>query len=473
MNRLNKKVAAEQGGMENRAPVKVLQFGEGNFLRAFIDWMIDEMNGQGLFNGKVSVVQPLEYGMIDKLAEQDNLYTLLLRGVQDGEVVVRKKIIDVVERGVDVYAQFEAYLKEAENPDLRIIVSNTTEAGISLSMNDRSEDAPPISFPGKLLRLMKHRYDVFDGDRSKGFLLFPCELIDRNGDTLKAVLTELANAWYPEDPAFLSWLAERKKNWIDFNAGQVAEGKSLDEVCDAFAAEILAIASGTPACNEKNDYREIASIFDKVRAGKQVTVEEDEQFKTAMLLEFGRMDAEKGWTKQLHLGALRNANTRMLNQLGANTGFDSIGDWSYAEPLSRYLDTLNSENALPKTILYNLNPNDNEMLATMLGNFQDGSVAGKMQMGSGWWFLDQKYGMERQIEALSQLGSLSRFVGMLTDSRSFLSYTRHEYFRGILCNILGRDMVEGAVPYDFELVGRMVSDICYNNAADYFGFDVK
>ena len=373
---------------------------------------------------------------------------------------------------MDVYAQFEAYLKEAENPDLRIIVSNTTEAGISLSMNDRSEDAPPISFPGKLLRLMKHRYDVFDGDRSKGFLLFPCELIDRNGDTLKAVLTELANAWYPEDPAFLSWLAERKKNWIDFNAGQVAEGKSLDEVCDAFAAEILAIASGTPACNEKNDYREIASIFDKVRAGKQVTVEEDEQFKTAMLLEFGRMDAEKGWTKQLHLGALRNANTRMLNQLGANTGFDSIGDWSYAEPLSRYLDTLNSENALPKTILYNLNPNDNEMLATMLGNFQDGSVAGKMQMGSGWWFLDQKYGMERQIEALSQLGSLSRF-GMLTDSRSFLSYTRHEYFRGILCNILGRDMVEGAVPYDFELVGRMVSDICYNNAADYFGFDVK
>ena len=264
MNRLNKKVAAEQGGMENRAPVKVLQFGEGNFLRAFIDWMIDEMNGQGLFNGKVSVVQPLEYGMIDKLAEQDNLYTLLLRGVQDGEVVVRKKIIDVVERGVDVYAQFEAYLKEAENPDLRIIVSNTTEAGISLSMNDRSEDAPPISFPGKLLRLMKHRYDVFDGDRSKGFLLFPCELIDRNGDTLKAVLTELANAWYPEDPAFLSWLAERKKNWIDFNAGQVAEGKSLDEVCDAFAAEILAIASGTPACNEKNDYREIAIFKDDV-----------------------------------------------------------------------------------------------------------------------------------------------------------------------------------------------------------------
>jgi len=217
---------------------------------------------------------------------------------------------------------------------------------------------------------------------------------------------------------------------------------------------------------------EIGAIFDKVRAGKQISVEEDEQFKTAMLMEFGRMDAEKGWTKQLHFGPMRNNNTKMLKQAGVDCGFDSIGDWRYAEPLSCYLDALNSEDALPKTIVYNLNPRDNEMLATMIGNFQDGSVAGKMQLGSGWWFLDQKNGMERQIETLSQLGSLSRFVGMLTDSRSFLSYARHEYFRRILCNILGRDMAEGLVPHDFELVGRMVSDICYNNAARYFGFEL-
>lgn len=217
---------------------------------------------------------------------------------------------------------------------------------------------------------------------------------------------------------------------------------------------------------------EISAVFDKVRAGKEVTAQEDEQFKTAMLLEFGRMDAQKGWTKQLHFGAMRNNNTRMFNQLGPDTGYDSIGDWNYARPLSRYLDTLNTEGALPKTILYNLNPGDNEVLATMLGNFQDGSVAGKLQFGSGWWFLDQKDGMERQIESLSQLGSLSRFVGMLTDSRSFLSYTRHEYFRRILCNVLGRDMIEGAVPYDFELVGRMAADISYHNAAGYFGFEL-
>ncbi|HEY5653946.1 MAG TPA: glucuronate isomerase [Pontiella sp.] len=216
----------------------------------------------------------------------------------------------------------------------------------------------------------------------------------------------------------------------------------------------------------------IRSIFDKVRAGRQVSIDEEEQFKTAMLMEFGRMDAEKGWTKQLHFGPMRNNNTKMFKLAGADVGFDSIGDWRYAEPLSRYLDALNSEDALPKTIIYNLNPRDNEMLATMIGNFQDGSVPGKMQLGSGWWFLDQKDGMERQIEALSQLGSLSRFVGMLTDSRSFLSYARHEYFRRILCNILGRDMKTGLVPYDFNLVGRMVSDISYNNAAEYFGFDL-
>lgn len=217
---------------------------------------------------------------------------------------------------------------------------------------------------------------------------------------------------------------------------------------------------------------EIVAIFDKARAGHAVNPTEEAQFKTAMLLEFGRMDAAKGWTKQLHIGAMRNNNSRMFEQLGPDTGYDSIGDWQYAEPLSRLLDTLNSEDALPKTIIYNLHPRDNEVIATLIGNFQDGSVAGKLQFGSGWWFLDQKDGMERQLEALSQLGSLGRFVGMLTDSRSFLSYTRHEYFRRVLCNLLGRDMVEGAVPYDFELIGQLVENISYHNAANYFGFDL-
>jgi glucuronate isomerase len=218
---------------------------------------------------------------------------------------------------------------------------------------------------------------------------------------------------------------------------------------------------------------EAAAILAKAMKGQAVTVEEADKFKTAMMVLFGRLDADNNWTKQLHVGALRNNNSRLFGKLGPDTGFDSIDDQNIARPLSAYLNLLDREAKLPKTILYNLNPRDNEVIATMLGNFQDGTVAGKIQMGSGWWFLDQMDGMERQMEALSQLGLLRRFVGMLTDSRSFLSYTRHEYFRRILCNILGRDMERGLIPEDYELVGAMVKEISYLNAKEYFGFDLN
>lgn len=217
--------------------------------------------------------------------------------------------------------------------------------------------------------------------------------------------------------------------------------------------------------------KEVVRVFAKVLGGDQLNNEELVTLQSAAMIEFGRMDAEKGWTQQLHIGAMRRNNTLMTRQLGPNTGFDSIGDERYARPLSRFLDQLNTEGALPKTIIYNLNPRDNEMLASMIGNFQDGSMPGKMQFGSGWWFLDQRDGIERQIEALSQIGLLSRFVGMLTDSRSFLSYTRHEYFRRVLCNMLGADIEDGLMPADFALVGGMVEDICFNNASQYFNFD--
>ena len=215
---------------------------------------------------------------------------------------------------------------------------------------------------------------------------------------------------------------------------------------------------------------QVDEIFLRARCGDNITDVDAAKFQSSMLLELAIMDHERGWTMQLHIGAMRNNNTAMFNMLGPDTGFDSIGDFSYAASLSKLLNRLTSINMLPKTILYNLHPKDNEMLATMLGNFQDGIVPGKVQLGSGWWFLDQKDGMQKQMEALSQLGLLRRFVGMVTDSRSFLSYTRHEYFRRILCNILGNDMVEGLVPYDFDLVGAVVQDVSYNNAASYFGF---
>ena len=215
---------------------------------------------------------------------------------------------------------------------------------------------------------------------------------------------------------------------------------------------------------------EASKIFAKVRKGAALSIEEIIKFKSAMMMEFGRMDAEKGWTKQLHIGALRNNNSKMMSELGPDTGFDGIADENYAHSLATYLDNLNSEGKLPKTIIYNLNPRDNEMIAALIGCFQDGSVPGKLQFGSGWWFLDQLNGMERQIETISQLGLLSRFVGMLTDSRSFLSYTRHEYFRRILCNILGDEMSRGLLPMDFDLVGNMVEAISYKNAIHYFDF---
>jgi len=213
---------------------------------------------------------------------------------------------------------------------------------------------------------------------------------------------------------------------------------------------------------------EIKDIFNKIRCGREPDALELLRFKSAMLLELALMDYESGWVQQFHLGALRNNSTRLFNAIGPDAGGDSMGDFEIARPLSKFLDRLDKKNELPKTILYNLNPRDNALCATMLGNFQDGSVPGKMQYGSAWWFLDQKDGMEEQMNILSNMGLLSRFVGMLTDSRSFLSYPRHEYFRRILCNMLGSDVEAGFLPDDIELLGKMVEDICYNNAKNYF-----
>ena len=215
---------------------------------------------------------------------------------------------------------------------------------------------------------------------------------------------------------------------------------------------------------------EINTIFSKIRSGNQLEGNEILKFQSCMLYEFGVMDHSRGWTQQYHIGAQRNNNERLFKQLGPDTGFDSIGDQLVAEPLAKLMDRLDLENKLTKTILYNLNPRDNELYVTMLGNFQDGSVPGKIQYGSGWWFLDQKDGMEKQMNALSNLGLLSRFIGMLTDSRSFLSYTRHEYFRRTLCNLLGNDVENGEIPDDMELLGTMVENICFNNAKAYFNF---
>jgi glucuronate isomerase len=217
---------------------------------------------------------------------------------------------------------------------------------------------------------------------------------------------------------------------------------------------------------------EAVSIFKAARGGRAANLDEAAKFGSYLMLEFGRWDAHRGWTKQLHLGALRNANTRLLRKLGPNTGFDSIGDFEQSRALGRYLDSLDATGQLPRMVLYNLNPSDNYAFASMAGNFNDGSLAGKVQFGSGWWFLDQKEAMEWQLKALANIGLLNRFVGMLSDSRNFLCYTRHEYFRRVLCNLLGSQMEKGELPDDPLLVGGLIRRVCFANAREYFGLAI-
>jgi glucuronate isomerase len=216
--------------------------------------------------------------------------------------------------------------------------------------------------------------------------------------------------------------------------------------------------------------REAEAIFAKARAGTALAPDEIEKFRAALLYDLAVMDHSRGWVQQFHLGAMRNLSARAVRRNGPDTGYDSVGDFPQGEALARFLDRLDAEDRLAKTIVYNLNPRDNELFATIVGTFQDGSTPGKMQLGSAWWFLDQLDGMEKQLQALSNMGLLSRFVGMLTDSRSFLSFSRHDYFRRLLCNLLGNDVERGHLPNDRGLLGRLVEDVCYGNARSYFGF---
>ncbi|MEO6150693.1 MAG: glucuronate isomerase [Mucilaginibacter sp.] len=249
--------------------------------------------------------------------------------------------------------------------------------------------------------------------------------------------------------------------------------KALKLRHDHFAANGCKVADHGLENIYADDYteEEINSIYQKIKNNKALLPAEVLKFKSALLYEFALWNQEKGWAQQYHLGGLRNNNSRALKNLGPNTGWDSIGDFSQGKNLSKFLDKLDSDDRLAKTILYNLNPADNEMFAAMTGNFNDGSVAGKVQFGSAWWFLDQKDGMTRQLNALSNIGLVSRMVGMLTDSRSFLSFPRHEYFRRIVCNLFGNDIENGEMPNDIQWTGKIIQDICYYNAKNYFEFD--
>ena len=273
---------------------------------------------------------------------------------------------------------------------------------------------------------------------------------------------------------FNNWF-EKLEQSIDFKIENFEDFlKALKERHDYFHANGCRLSDHGLSRFYAADYSDtdFDRILTNVRAGIPATDEEDDQFKSCLLVHIGRWNHSRGWTQQFHYGPMRNNSTRLFQRIGPDAGTDSMGSPNTALEMSRYLDRLDCDNKLAKTIIYNLNPTDNYMVASMIGNFQDGTFPGKIQFGTGWWFADQKFGMEQQMEILSQLGLLSRFVGMLTDSRSFVSFTRHEYFRRILCNLLGNDMEKGLIPRDIKLVGRMVEDICFNNAANYFDFEL-
>lgn len=290
--------------------------------------------------------------------------------------------------------------------------------------------------------------------------------------------TKVGTAFRPDEAVFIR--TDEYNDYLD--KLETVTGKSIgtyDELCDALRNRIIFFnENGCRLCDHGLEHMsaedftesEVKSIFKRKRDGQSITDGEAEKFQSAILLFLSETYHEFGWVQQFHLGALRNNNSRMHQVLGSNTGWDSIGDYPQAQNLSKFLNTLDSKNVLTKTIIYNLNPADNEVMAAMIGNFNDGSIKGKVQFGSGWWFLDQKDGMEKQMNALSSIGMLSCFVGMLTDSRSFLSYPRHEYFRRILCNLFGNDIKNGELPNDMDWIGKIVQDISYNNAKEYFNF---
>lgn len=306
----------------------------------------------------------------------------------------------------------------------------------------------------------------------------PADSLDAHAAVARSALKTRVYPAFRPDMALAVGEPASFNPWLEKLAGAArARVRSLDDLLaalksrhDAFHAQGCRLSDHglETALAEPCTATQARAVFAAARRGRAASAEEAARFGSFLMLEFGRWDARRGWTKQLHLGALRNANTRFLARVGPNSGFDSIGDTAQARALGRYLDALDRTDEMPRMVLYNVNPSENYAFATMAGNFQDGSIPGKVQFGSGWWFLDQKEGIEWQLSALANIGLLSRFVGMLTDSRSFLSYPRHEYFRRVLCNFLGEQIRRGELPSDLKLVGEMVRRICFANARDFF-----
>jgi glucuronate isomerase len=380
----------------------------------------------------LSYVRTLQYALGNPLHHWSHLELLRIFGID---------LLITEENAPAIWAEANELLITPELSAHGILASNKVAVvGTTDDPADPLDDHARIASLGIPTRV----YPTFRPDRALG--------VDRPA-TFNAWCDRLAATAGIACDNLAGLMAALEKRHSDFHA---AGGRLSDHGMEScFAAE----------CSDE----EATRIFAAARAGKAADTAEHARFASWLMIRFGRMDAAKGWTKQLHLGVIRNLNSRLLSRIGPDSGFDSLSDAPQAHSLAAYLDALDRTSELPKMVLYNLNPADNYLFATMAGNFMDGTAAGKIQWGSGWWYLDQRQGIEWQLEALAQLGLLRRFVGMLTDSRSFLSYTRHEYFRRILCNRLGSAVERGLMPRDMDLLGAMVREICFTNARDFFG----
>jgi glucuronate isomerase len=304
-------------------------------------------------------------------------------------------------------------------------------------------------------------------------------------DHKRIAASELETRVYPTfrpDAALMTAQPDRFNTWVD-RLGESANihVTSFNDFRDALAkrhgdfhaAGCRLSDHGLSKCHaDPCSEKQAIALFSRLRSGLQVSESESDQFAGFLMLFFGHLDAERGWTKQLHLGANRDVNPYMVAKVGGSAGFDAMGDWPQARPLIAYLARLEQEGGLPKIVLYNSNPADNYVFATLAGNFHESGIPGKIQFGSAWWFLDQKEGIEWQLNALSSAGLIGRFIGMVTDSRSFMSFPRHEYFRRVLCNLIGNEVEAGLLPGDEKMIGRMISDICFGNAATYLGLEL-
>lgn len=489
MQRLNKSITHAVD-----RPVKVMQFGEGNFLRAFVDYIFDVTNEKTDFNGGVVIVKPIEFGTLERFHDQECQYTLQLRGFVDGEPKeITRQITSVVD-AVAAIEDYDKYIEYGTSETLEMAIGNPLYHWSHLELQryfgyngilngDTAEEVWNLCNA----KLQEDSMSVRNLIKQSNVTLVcttddPVDSLEWH-QVLKDDKTfdvQVLPAWRPdkamniEKPEYLDYL-ETLSNVSGIKVNSFASLiDALRNRMDFFASMGCSVSDHALEYVMYKPYteEEIEAIFAKRFSGSAITTEEMNKFKTAFMVSVGKEYNKRNWVMQLHYGTIRDNNRLRYDQLGPDTGYDCINTYDCSAEMAQFLNALNATDELPKTIIYSLNPSVNAAIGTVIGCFQDSKAVGKIQQGSAWWFNDHKVGMTNQMTSLANLSLLGNFIGMLTDSRSFLSYTRHEYFRRIMCELIGGWVENGEYPADEKALKKIVEGISYNNAVRYFGFDL-